>query len=342
MDQLLTLAIQAAFFVLFALALVRYLRDRTPLNREVLVVFASIAGLFATQLMTLVWPGRPQIVASAASVLLIAEPLLVLRLIRHFQPVDRRLEIVVLGAFVLSAIGLLAGLSAANRAILLAIVGYFVVTSLIDSVFLFRAARQRIGASRNRLQLAALASGLLGIAILVAAGASGTTANPVITTVSRLLALIAALAFLAAFAPPPFVRRFQQRAVAFDVARGLVTAPTGTPGDVSWHRLADATRQITGASAVVIAIGQPRAVVRVAEGAWKEPPSPGPRCPRSISTPSSRGSSIPPPSASRISRATPARRACSRCRSGPTASRSDACSPSSRAARCSWRTTSRC
>lgn len=52
MDQLLSVAIQAAFLAVFGVTLLRYLRDRSPLNRDVLVVFAAIAGLFATQLLT--------------------------------------------------------------------------------------------------------------------------------------------------------------------------------------------------------------------------------------------------------------------------------------------------
>ena len=46
MDQLLTFAIHAAFYAVFGVALVRFARRPDRLNRDVLVVFAAIAGLF--------------------------------------------------------------------------------------------------------------------------------------------------------------------------------------------------------------------------------------------------------------------------------------------------------
>ena len=76
-----TIALQLGFFLLFGVSTYQFLRNRGPLELSVLAVFGSIAALFALSFLNSIDRSlgtslRPLLVA-----LLLAQPLLVLRLI---------------------------------------------------------------------------------------------------------------------------------------------------------------------------------------------------------------------------------------------------------------------
>ena len=62
--------------------------------------------------------------------------------------------------------------------------------------------------------------------------------------------MIAGLGYLAAFSPPRWLRDLGHRALAFDLVRSIVAAPTGTQPIVLWSALADAAGSILGTSRV--------------------------------------------------------------------------------------------
>jgi PAS domain S-box-containing protein len=153
-------------------------------------------------------------------------------------------------------------------------VGYFVTIEAAAAFFLQRASRTRVGYARTRLRIAAVATFLFAGGILVAGVGSAATSStgvtdPVVTFVSRLMALSAGIGYLAAFLPPLERRRLQQRAVAFDLGRSLLAAPVDGDPDSVWIALARSARMITNGPAAVVARGDPP-VVRLVAG---EPPA---------------------------------------------------------------------
>jgi signal transduction histidine kinase/DNA-binding response OmpR family regulator len=121
------------------------------------------------------------------------------------------------------------------------------------------AARERAGASRSRLLTAALATGLLGLALVVLL-AGGLTSQPgsseaaLASVMGRVLALLSAIGYLIAFAPPRGLRRLSQQSILYEYIRELNAMPSGTEVAEIWRMLERAAARASGAmrSAVVM------------------------------------------------------------------------------------------
>jgi hypothetical protein len=220
------LVIQAAFYLLFAVAVWRYLRNRGAVERGVVAVFSTTAALVLLSFITTFAPGLTPFVRPITLTLLVAQPYLIVRLVGQIRTVPtwgRRLAFL---GFVGTTAAIL-GLGTRSVPALLLLVAYFGLTEVAAAVQLARLARRRHGAHRLRLNLAGIATALFGLAIVVAAlgsAASGPTGtNPSAQVAGRLLALFAALGYLAAFLPPRWLTGYFHRAAAFDLARQVVS-----------------------------------------------------------------------------------------------------------------------
>ena len=230
MEALITSILEGVFFVLFGVVVIRYLRRPTPLDRDVLAVFASVAGLFLLGIIGRAFPDLA-IVRTAAVVVLMAQPFLTIRLIRHFTPLPRWLHAAVFVAFVVAAAWAAIGLTANGRIGVVYVVAYFVLVNTIGALGFLRAALARVGSARTRLGLAGLATFLIGASVLITGAASvasggGGTGPSAATTAARLVALLAGFGYLLAFVPPRFVRRVQRQATAFELNQELL-GPAG-------------------------------------------------------------------------------------------------------------------
>lgn len=280
MDPL-QLAFDVAFFAVFAIVVLRYVADRTPVNRDVVFVFATVAVLIGVSLLRRVVPEFPSWPSSA---MLLAQPLLILRLTRHFRLLDPRLHAAAVAGFVASVALIVLRVTNGSNAALLAVVGYFVVIEIVGASLLGVAARDRIGNARLRLAIAAISSLCFAVSILIVGvaavaapiDADGTrsTVEPAIT-LGRLFALLAGLGYLLAFLPPRALRRVHQRAIAFDLADELVSAPTGTAPGALWEGLATAALRVTSARAAIVVTGSPVADVQAVAGHWADAPASG-------------------------------------------------------------------
>jgi signal transduction histidine kinase/DNA-binding response OmpR family regulator len=274
-EALITSILEGVFFVLFAVVLIRYLRHPTPLDRDVLAVFASVAGLFLLGILGRFFPDLALIRTSAA-VVLMAQPYLTFRLIGHFTPLPGWLHVAVLVAFVAAAAWVVVGLQGNGRIGLLYVIGYFVVVNVVGAFGFLRAALSRVGSARTRLGLAGLATFLLGASVLIAgatsATAGGGTGPSAGTTAARVVALLAGFGYLLAFVPPRFVRRVQRQATAFELNQELLALPTGSNAAEMWGRLAAAARRVTGGRASVIIASGPEGLILAVDGEWDERP----------------------------------------------------------------------
>ncbi|HEY3523813.1 MAG TPA: response regulator, partial [Candidatus Limnocylindrales bacterium] len=108
------------------------------------------------------------------------------------------------------------------------------------------------GAAAARLVLAALATAMLAMIIVVAGlgSASGPARAPA-SAAAGLLALLSAIAYLVAFAPPHALRRTWQAQTAFGGLRSLIAAGDGDAAAI-WHTLLSIARNATGASGGLI------------------------------------------------------------------------------------------
>ncbi len=256
--DILTLLIVIAFYVVFAASIRRYLQHRGVVELAVVMVFSSTAALFAIAALNVIDPALTQYLSPVAVTLLVAQPALMVRLVGLIVPLPRWAAPAAVIGFVVAIVGFYA--TNRSTASVLFLVGYFAVTETLAAVVLFIEARARQGFPRVRLATAGAASILFGLSIFISGTASaargpGATSDPAIAVISRLLALIAGLGYVAAFVPPGWLRRLSHRALAFDLVRSIVSTPTGTDPSVLWGTLAVAASNILGTSRVRIQAG---------------------------------------------------------------------------------------
>jgi PAS domain S-box-containing protein len=257
--DVLTPLIAAAFYMLFAVSIWRYLQHRGQLELAVVLVFTSTAALFAVSFVNTLFPAVAPFTGPIAVTLLVAQPALMVGLVGLIVRLPR-------WAGPAAAVGFVASVAAyylTNRSVagVLFLVGYFALTEIGAAAVLIREGRRRQGFPRVRLTIAGTASVLFGLSIFIsglasaARGGGGTPADPTIQALSRSLALIAGLGYLAAFVPPRWLRDIGHRALAFDLMRSIASSPTGTEQRVLWGALAAAAGSILGTSRIRITAG---------------------------------------------------------------------------------------
>jgi signal transduction histidine kinase/DNA-binding response OmpR family regulator len=256
-DILLTVAIDIAFLALFGLTLRDYLRQRERVRLVVVAVFGSLLVVLIAAPIRSVLPGIGGAVSLVSSAAFMAHPLFVTWLVGHFRPLPRGTMALGLATFV----GLIAatiGISASQTQLdglgtallLLVFTAYYVGYELGAAIGLATEARRRAGSSRLRLAIAAAATALLGFAVAflilggVAVGSSGTR---IVTLIVEVVALIAAIGYLGAFAPPRFLRLLSQQTIAFGFIRELSALPDDGPVTDVWRLLRRTAVRASGA-----------------------------------------------------------------------------------------------
>jgi signal transduction histidine kinase/CheY-like chemotaxis protein len=271
----LTLILEALFAAVFVRALLGYLRRRDGLQRDVVLMFSALAVLFVLAVVRQLLGEPPRLVTVAASVLLLGQPFLTLRLVRRVGRVPGAVYWPALAGWVASGVLLAAGGEVLGRWLVLAVVAVFVATEIAAAVFLARLALARTGAARTRLWLAAGATTLFAVAILLAgAGAGDPQAAQVARQATRLIALVSAVGYLLAFAPPAWARLAWSTRAAYDVVRQLLQAPPEAPAPEIWQRYAAAVCRATSAGgAVVLACPGEDTVTEIARVGVPAPPA---------------------------------------------------------------------
>jgi PAS domain S-box-containing protein len=253
MDAL-TLLVWVAFYALFFVSIRRYLVQRSPVNRLVMLVFSSTAALFLLSAINLLFPPISPYLGPVLIAILAAQPALMLWLAAQVV----RLERWALPVAWLGAVAVVVAYYATNRSVaaVLLFTAYFGVTEFIAASIFIREGRRRHGLPRIRLALAGCGSILFGLSILVSGASSaargGATADPAFTALLRSLALFAGISYLGAFAPPRWVLRLAHRALAFDLIRSIVGSPSGSQPQVLWRALAATVAQILGTPQVEV------------------------------------------------------------------------------------------
>jgi signal transduction histidine kinase/DNA-binding response OmpR family regulator len=267
-DGLLTAALDVAYFAVFGFTLRDYLRRREPVGLAVVAVFGSLALVLAVSVVAFVAPGIGKALGVVSLPAFLAQPLLALWLVNHFRPFPRAFLIGGVVAFVVlmgllvyaatggpGAIGPLAGF-----ALIVVFLAYFLVFELAAAIGLALAARRRAGASRARLAIAAISTALFGTAvvILIVGGilAAGSPASKDVNVIVRLVALVAALGYLAAFAPPRGLRRLSQQTIAYDFIRELNYLPSGGTTEQIWALLTRTAMEASGAVEAKVVVDQ--------------------------------------------------------------------------------------
>ena len=254
LDTAINVLIEGLFAVVFVAVLLDFVRRRDPLSRDLVLVFGAVASIFVVQLIGLVLGKPPAWLSAASGLLILAQPLFTLRLTARLRPVPRVVIAAAVIGYVVTTVPLFL-IRPLPPALTLAALAVFAITEFLAAGYLALEARNRTGAARFRLTLAAGATALFGAALLTA-GAGAVGAGELGQAVARIVALLAALGYAVAFLPSgPLGRVWQGMAAYRYVLAMLETERDATDPDKSiaiWRRFAEIGREVAGADAAVI------------------------------------------------------------------------------------------
>lgn len=258
--NVLTLAIELLFLTLFITTLISYLRRRDALSRDVMLIFGSVAALFATIGLNAITGRLPDPVLGAALALLLAQPLFTLRLANQLRPVPRPVWLAAIGAWGLTSIPFIAIQIERLAFLFMPATVVFAVTHLVAALFLAREARRRVGSARVRLGVAAAAGVCMALALALLVFGS---AIPGAANVGNILALGAATLYVLSFMPPAWVRKVWSAVASFEFMQTLSGTQAQDSVSSVWTRTAELARRTTGASIAMVVAGEPTRVLAV-------------------------------------------------------------------------------
>jgi signal transduction histidine kinase/DNA-binding response OmpR family regulator len=280
LEDVLTLALDFAYLAVLVVAIGEYRRRSEPVGLAVVAVFVAVFGVFAATTVGLLVPALSTATSIAAFISFLAMPVLTLNLVRHFQPMADwllRASAVVAVLFGIGGVVLVSRVAPGIGtepilALVLASLSFFLILEMVAAVAFAREARRRTGASRARLLTAAAATATLGVAallIILGGLGSGSGGASSVSALFRMLALVAAFGYLAAFLPPPVIHQFGRQATTYEFMRRLNALPTRVAPDEIWRLLARVSAESIGARAAAVVVragGGP--AHRVAVGDW--------------------------------------------------------------------------
>jgi signal transduction histidine kinase len=252
---MITLVIFAFYALVFSHSLVSYVRRRDPVRRDLTLVFAPFTSLLVVEVVRLAlgFAEIPSALAYVAVALLLAQPYLTLRLVRTLRPVPRWAMRTAVCVFVASTVAFLfLGEREIPLVTLGVVVGFFAVQGYA-AVLLGGEARRRTGAPQARLTLAAGATAVLGLCLLVSgAGGSDGRVGQVTQVAGLVLALLSGVSYVVAFVPPAWLRRMWAGGAAYRLHHRMATAPADEPPVETWRRYAATVREVTGAAVAMV------------------------------------------------------------------------------------------
>ena len=256
------LFVEALFGMIFVRTLVAYVRQPTPLHRDVMVMFSAMAVLFSLAVSRQLVGEPPELVGDLAAALLLGQPFLTLRVVRQIRPVPRWFHRAALIGWLASAAAVVAVPGVLPLPMVGLVVTVFVATEMATAGFFAGQARANSGASRVRLMMAAAATAVFAGAIMAAGAGADPQAAAVAGRVALALALLSAVGYLAAFAPPAWLRRAWSSRAAYKLVRRLLSAPADQGPEATWQLYAETVREATGADAAVVLLCRPGAPMR--------------------------------------------------------------------------------
>jgi signal transduction histidine kinase len=212
-DDLLNVVAQGALLLIAILTLVDLIHYHDRARVDIALMFGALAAIVLIQGLTTVMRQHAPWLGPLGTILLLAQPYLLLRLVQHFRVVPRVIQRVARGGMVISWIILIAAPAPLPPLLALLIVVYFVSVEGYAAAAFARGAVRTEGVTHHRLLLAATGSGLLAIVMQLAGVNNALPAGTGITTpLSRLLALLCMLSYYLGFVPPGWLRQAWQLA----------------------------------------------------------------------------------------------------------------------------------
>jgi len=257
MDQL-VLVVEGLFLILFLATLLRYVRDRDPVSRDLALIFSALGVGFVAQAIEQATGTEVGVLTAITAVLLIGQPVFTLHLVSLVRPVPRALlwgSAALLGAATVLVVLLPAvpeGTIGPRTLAGFVLVGIFVIAEATAAAYLLLEAIRRDGPVAVRMGLAAISTGVFASALLASILGSILAAPPDLSRATAAgLALLAGIGYLFAFLAPAPIRRIWQARTTVDYAQQLITR-SSDPVPAIWSGFTDMAVRLQGGSAVMI------------------------------------------------------------------------------------------
>ncbi len=250
---------QLVFVLVFILTVLELARRRDRARLEIALLFGSLAVIIVIQGFTQLTGISSREAALVGALLLLANPYLLVRLVAHFRPLPRIQHAIGLVYVAVSWAVILANTALAGqqlpRELTLLVVVPFAYLEGYAAVAFVRSALTSRGVTHHRLVAAALGSGFLALAILIAGVTAFTGTNPAIKTVTALLSLGSAVSYYVGFAPPAWLRRAWQMAEFRAFLAGLAGQSPEDRFSAALDRLGAASARAVGGKGALIFLG---------------------------------------------------------------------------------------
>lgn len=213
-EEFLTQLTRIFFVLLMIITLIDYLRYRDRVRRDVALVFVSLSINIIIVIFVQATGLQLPWLLRLGAVAVLAQPYLLLRLVRYLRPVPRLLYRGAVLAMIASWVLVLIFQGEFPPPVLLLIIAYFVAIDGYAVLAFFRGGSASTGVVRHRLTFAAAGSGLL-VAALFLVGVRLVLPDPsvarnILTPLIQVAAILSTLAYYLAFASPRWLRQMWQ------------------------------------------------------------------------------------------------------------------------------------
>ena len=254
-NQLITYITQGALILIALQTLVDFLRHRDRTRFEVFLLFGGLALIVLAQWLNNALNQSVPLLGRLGSILLVAHPYLLLRLVQHLRHISERFHLAALSGMILSWLFIIAFPPPLPALATLFIVAYFVYVESFSALSLIRGALTTTGVTHWRLLLAAGGSILLAVLILFAGiNAIFPAAAPVLMPLNQLLGLVAILSYYFGFATPNWLRRSWQLSELYRFLSGASGQWIGERKEATLQRLCSSAERAVGGLVAAVAL----------------------------------------------------------------------------------------
>jgi signal transduction histidine kinase/CheY-like chemotaxis protein len=198
----------------------------------------------------------PPLVNDAWTALLLAQPILTVRLLARLRPLPRWLVPTMLGGYLTELVVVFTQPSPLPLPALLLVMISTAGGGLLAAAFLAGQARRRAGSPRARLMITAVATATFATAFTISAiGVIVPSVQAELRASGRGVALVAALGYTAAFMPPRWLRRLWSATSVYRASQRLLQAPATDGPSQTWQRYAEDARDVSGVDGAVVLLG---------------------------------------------------------------------------------------
>jgi signal transduction histidine kinase len=253
-NEFLSLLTRYFFLFLLIVTLINYLLHRDKIRRDIalMIICLSIGSVF--QIIRTITGQELLSLTTISRIAVLAQPYLLVRLVRYFRPVPSLVRRGALIGMVASWVLIAPFGSPLPAVVTLVLVVYFVAIDGYAVIAFIQGAFSSVGVTRQRLRFTAIGSGLL-VAVLFLAGirAALQDTSPSLLPLIQFLSILIVPAYYLGFAPPRWLRQSWQLAELRDYLENIQKSGTQTLAEIV-DRLSLAVTRATGTDNVVIAL----------------------------------------------------------------------------------------